>query len=230
MKFIIWSFSQIEAESSNFGDRAIFSSLTVDIRRMFPDAEIFALSSDPQLTSRLYSVSAFHFRDVYKLVAKIRESDLVILGGGEFIQDRTSLLYLIANLSIGALAIFLKRPIVFVAIGVADEDEISLFGRFITRLVLNKAKFIAVRDPQSELILRKLKVSKPSIYVTADAASRLSMASADRVDAIMRKHVAEEGQKLLVGVVPRRMLYGKFNILPLVKASCASASDENENE
>jgi len=215
MKLLIWNFSQIEAESSNFGDRAIFRSLVADIKKTFPGVEIFSLSSDPQLTSRLYGVNAFHFNDVLKLLMAIRKSDMVILGGGEFIQDKTSLLYLIANLSIGALAIALRRPMSLMAIGVADEDEISFFGRLITRLILNKARFITVRDPQSKLILNKLKVSKPPIHVTADASSRLPTASRNRVDEIMDKQGLPRKKKLLVGVVPRRMLYGKFNVLPL---------------
>lgn len=215
MKLLIWNFSQVEAESSNFGDRAIFRSLVDDIRKTFPSVEIFSLSSDPKLTSQLYGVTALHFENVLKLIRVVRKCDMVILGGGEYIQDKTSLLYLISNLSIGALAIVLRRPICFMAIGVADEEEISVFGRFIARLILNKAKFITVRDPQSRVMLNKLKVSKPPIYVTADAASRLSTAPKSRVEEIMNEQGLGKQRRLLVGVSPRRILYGKFNILPL---------------
>ena len=215
MRLLIWSFSQIEGESSNFGDKAIFASMVTDIKKILPNAQIFSISSNPSYTRRHYRVNASHFKEIHLVLRAIRNSDLVILGGGEFIQDKSSLAYIIANLSIGALAIALRKPIVFLGIGVADADEISLIGRLLTRLVLNQAKLITVRDEQSKIILKELKVTKPPVYVTADAALRLTMASGKRIDEIMVHEGIQRNHRFLVGVAPRRALFGRFSILPL---------------
>jgi len=213
-KLLVWNFSQLEGEKSNTGDKAIFSSMVTDIKKAIPNAEIITISNDPAYTAKRYGVKAAHLRNLAGIWRALRRVDLVILGGGEFIQDKSSIPYLLLNLSIGIFAILLNKPIMFYAIGVADNDEISAFGNFLSRFVLNRAKLISVRDEESKKVLQSLRVKRP-IYVTADPSLTLSPARKERLNEILTIEGISKGETFLIGVAPRRALYGRFNILPL---------------
>jgi polysaccharide pyruvyl transferase CsaB len=213
-RLLVWNFSQLEGKRSNTGDRAIFAAMVTDIKKAIPNVEIISISNDPAYTARQYGVTAVYLRKIRDVWKALCRADLIVLGGGEFIQDRSSIPYLILNLSVGIFAILLNKPMIFYAIGVADSKDISTFGKFLTRFVLNRAKLISVRDEVSKEVLESLGVKRP-IYVTVDATLTLSPADRRRINEILTRERISRGSKLLVGVAPRGALWGSFNILPL---------------
>jgi len=213
-KLLVWNFSQLEGEKSNTGDKAIFFSMVTDIKKAMPNAEIITISNDPQYTAKQYGVRAAHLWKITQICRALRQANLVILGGGEFIQDKTSIPYLLLNLSLGILAILFKKPIMFYAIGVGDNDEISTFGNFLSRFVLNQAKLISVRDEESKKVLESLGVKRP-IYVTADPAFTLTPARKERLNEILTLEGVSKDKAFLIGVAPRKAPHGRFNVFPL---------------
>jgi polysaccharide pyruvyl transferase WcaK-like protein len=164
---LLWNFSQVEGSGSNLGDKAIFSQMVQNIQRVYNGkCNLLTLSSDPDYTRSLgVEAYPFSFKGIIKAV---RRTDIIVLGGGELIQDRTSRAYLVANLYLAFLALFMNKPFCCYSIGVAEKEELSILGGWITRLLLDRATFITVRDPQSKERLNQIGVVTPDIYITAD--------------------------------------------------------------
>ncbi|MCD6497199.1 MAG: polysaccharide pyruvyl transferase family protein [Deltaproteobacteria bacterium] len=175
---IMCSWGQMDGAQSNMGDIVIFESMVATIRRIDPQSRIVAFSSDPDGTRRQYGIQAF---DVFtaggatRFASELARADLVLLGGGELVQDRSSKAYLLFNLAPGLASSILRRPFVGYAIGVSGPEETSPAGRRLTRLVLNRAAAITVRDEPSKEYLARYGVQRPSIQLTADAAFQLGV-------------------------------------------------------
>lgn len=170
---MIWNWSQLEGMTSNMGDKAILEGMICTLREYKSDIRITLFSSDPKYTAEQYSVEAIPLantlKGLYMAVKVLRQTDLIILGGGELIQDRSCFLYIPFNLYIGLIAKIFGKQVMCYSIGVSNKEEISRIGRFFTRVLLNKVDIITVRDVSSKKILRSIGVRNPPIYVTADA-------------------------------------------------------------
>ena len=213
---LIWSFSQLEGELSNLGDRAILSATIANIRKEIPAAEIKVISSDPAQTMSTYNVTGIYYKNIRAILRAIKQADLIVLGGGEFIQDKSSFAYLLLNLSVGIIALLFKRPICFYAIGVGNKEEISLFGRYLSRLVLERAKFITLRDEDSFKTLRSFLKTFPPMVVTADPAIALPSISKKLSDEILLKYGITTSDYPLICFSPRKILLRNFGgLIPL---------------
>ena len=93
------SWGQLEKGGSNVGDEAIFASQIRDLSTI-GDVKVGVMSAVPGKTENTYGAKPF---DVSKgklraMTHGVRWCDVVIVGGGELAQDRSSLLYTPFNL------------------------------------------------------------------------------------------------------------------------------------
>ena len=178
-KVVMCSWGQLDGARSNMGDIVIFESMVSAIRRLDPDGRIVAFSAEPEETRSRYGVEAHDLADprgVVRFLAELATADLVLLGGGELVQDRSSKAYLLANLGPGILAGLSRRPFMAYAVGVSGPLETSPFGRFLAGKVLARADAITVRDEPSAQHLRDYGVDPAKVEVTADAAFQHDLA------------------------------------------------------
>jgi len=101
-------------------------------------------------------------------------ADLVISTGGSFLND----FYAPGNLGRLLGLYFAKKlgkPVVLYAQSIGPLDRAPY--RQIAQHVLNKVDLIILRDSRSKKILASMKVNKPPIYVTADAAFAMPLVS-----------------------------------------------------
>jgi polysaccharide pyruvyl transferase WcaK-like protein len=210
---------QLEAERTNLGDRAIFGEMVRCLKALAPDLEITVLSSDPEYTERLYDVRAVSPGTTAGVLASLRHiwrSDVVVVGGGELVQDRSSLLYTPYNLFRPALAKLLNKRVVAYAIGIGDESEMTFVARLCAPLVLDRFDLVMLRDPKSLDVLRRLGVRRPVLALTADAAITIEPAGEDRV----REILAAIGTPIadspggFVCLSMRSVYHRNFNLLP----------------
>ena len=158
---------------NNTGDEAILTSILSSFRNRIPNVDIIILSNSPQKVSKQHDVDAIPYSPIglRKLLKELRNADLFILGGGNILQDRTSIFNLIFYLSQLTLAKLMNKPIFFYALGVGPIDTSP--GRILTRIIVNKVDIISVRDEESKEQLIELGITNPPIYVTADPAVTL---------------------------------------------------------
>jgi polysaccharide pyruvyl transferase CsaB len=196
----------------NAGDEAILAAMLGELRALRTDLEIVVGSGDPEGTRELHGVRAVRRDDLPAVTAAIRESDLVILGGGGLLQDywqvpAETLLTsrqggLPAYLSFPVLAALLSRPAMLYAVGVgplATEE-----GRNLARAACQLCARVTVRDSRSLALLAELGVTAE---LAADPAFLLPPAPASEVDALLAGLGAEPGEAL-TGVALRSWDFG----------------------
>ncbi len=105
--------------------------------------------------------------NLFNTIAAIRQSDIIVSGGGGLLQDKTSLKSLFYYLFILFTGrVFGKKTVCF-AQGIGPLN--TALGRFVTRKVVSGADLITVRDKYSKNVLKSCGIKKP-INVCADVA------------------------------------------------------------
>lgn len=210
MKRILFAnHAQFEGRCTNLGDWAIFEQMA---DKLFPEIEagnieIIVPSSDVEYTNSHYPVKAFKrggIAGIFNTLKWIIKSDVVLIGGGEIVQDRSSLVYIPYQLIRPFIAKILGKKLFGYAIGIGEEEEISFLGKWQSKLVLNMFDVITVRDEKSYRVLTEyLNVRKPQIYTTADPALNLKPVAVEMND-----------DKSFFVVSVRSVYHRNHNILP----------------
>lgn len=133
----------------NFGDEAILSVLIKHLGNL----DITVFSSQPEFTSSTYGVKAIRSFDIKNVVKTIKNTDVLISGGGSLLQDVTSIKSLIYYLFIIALAIFFNKKVIIFAQGIGPVN--NYFAQIIVRNILKLCTIVTVRDESSLELLNK---------------------------------------------------------------------------
>lgn len=150
----------------NAGDEALLSAITKTIKSLEPSASFVVLSGYPGKTARLHHLRAVNRMNPWSVTRELRQSSLLISGGGSLFQDITGPFSLPYYISIVALAKLLGKPVIFYAQGVGPIRR--SFSKFLMRLIANRVDMITLRDEDSRLLLQEIGVTRPPIRVTAD--------------------------------------------------------------
>lgn len=152
----------------NAGDDAVLYGIYSSLKKLDPDVEVTVLSNTPEETMELFSIPAVNRWNLIEITKEIARSDLVLLGGGTLLQDRTSPRSPLYYLGIAVLAKGMGKPVFFYGQGYGPI--IHPFSKRMIRLVLNRIDAITVRDTLSGEEMKAHGVTKVPIYVTADPA------------------------------------------------------------
>jgi len=157
----------------NLGDDAVFTALLDSINRHLPPSKVYVLADNEREILRRYRVdgtaSIFeYYRPAHlpRVVRFLRESDLVVYGGGDLINGN------VASTTFIALAKRLGVPVMCCGVGVLPIA--SPRRRRLTVDALNEVDLITVRDSESQERLEAMGVTRPPVRVTADPAFMLS--------------------------------------------------------
>lgn len=153
----------------NAGDEAVLAGIKAGFQRLAGDrVQLLVLSQNPQATAALHNLDAVHRMQLAPVKRALQQSDMLLCGGGSLLQDATSLRSLIYYLLVIALALRLRKPVMFFAQGLGPLHR--GISRRLVRAAAERAAFITVRDEESAHLLRKIGVHHTSIEVTADPA------------------------------------------------------------
>lgn len=185
----------------NSGDDAILKAIVNDLLEYDNDLKIKVLSNNPDKTEDMcgvFSANRFKIKDV---LISIRETDLLISGGGSLLQDVTSTRSLLYYLALMKLALIYKKPILVYANGIGPINK--SINRKLSKNILNKVNFISLRDSLSLDYLQKLGVTNPNIKVTADPVFTLKASDDNKVLEILENENIPTDKKL-VGISIRK--------------------------
>ena len=129
----------------NFGDEAILSVLVSHLKSLGVDVTVF--SSDPTYTAETYSVRSVKNFDLFGVINTIKNSDLLISGGGSLLQDVTSLKSLVYYTFIIAAALLFNKKVIIFAQGIGPIN--CKFAQFIVMNLLKFCNLVTVRDEKS---------------------------------------------------------------------------------
>lgn len=139
----------------NFGDEAILSVLVNHLKKL--GCEIVVLSSNPRTTSMNYMVNAIKSFNFYQVSGIIKQSDVLISGGGSLLQDVTSLKSLLYYLWVIFTALRYKKKVIIFAQGIGPVN--NRIAQFITAKILRNCHYVSVRDQKSYELTQKWKVN-----------------------------------------------------------------------
>ncbi|MBR1976657.1 polysaccharide pyruvyl transferase CsaB [bacterium] len=133
----------------NFGDDAVFSLLVGYLQKK--GLRVAALSSNPQKTVKAYMVDAYEYKNFSEIINAIKNTDILISGGGSLLQNKTSTKSLLYYLSIIFLAKLFGKKVIIFAQGIGPIK--GSFWQFLTRSILKITDLVTVRDRDSQNLL-----------------------------------------------------------------------------
>ena len=185
----------------NAGDEAVLAGIRESLaRRAGGGVRLLALSQNPEETTRLHGIQAADRMNFSALRAALRESDLLLSGGGSLLQDTTSVRSLLYYLWVARLALNTPIPLMFYAQGIGPLRR--AMSRTLVRMVASRAAYITVRDDSSARLLTAMGVSGPTIEVTADPAFALTPAPKEVITPLLQAE-GLRADKPMIGVALR---------------------------
>jgi polysaccharide pyruvyl transferase CsaB len=154
----------------NNGDEAVLQSILLALKQQGEAWGIpihpVVLSANPEQTSKMYGVEAYHRMKPVQVWNALRSSDGLISGGGSLLQDATSSKTIPYYLAIIKLAQWLKKPVFVYSQGVGPVHN-HKFYKWI-RSTLDKCAYISVRDRESAQLLGEMRLPAERIAVVPD--------------------------------------------------------------
>lgn len=138
----------------NFGDETILSVLINHLKDL--NAVITVFSSDPEYTSTKYAVNSVYSFNLKEIIKNIKNSDILISGGGSLLQDVTSIKNLIYYLTVIALALLFNKKVIIFAQGIGPIN--NKFAQILVKNLLKQCSILTVRDENSLKLLSDWKI------------------------------------------------------------------------
>ncbi len=158
--------------------------------------ELTVLSADPAETSGSHHLAAVQRMKRREVGRTLAASDALIVGGGSLLQDTTSLRSLIYYIGVIRWARWKKKPVILYSQGIGPLRR--HIARFLTRVEVERAALVTVRDRNSAALLESIGVKRP-IAISADPAFMLE---ADR-SGVAALWDMERRDKPLIGLALR---------------------------
>ena len=152
--------------SHNIGDEAILLGIRNIFKKINPEIQISALTSDPKYAKKVQKVipvKAGFKKNLKEILKNLITSDLVLVSGGTSIYDYDHLMRIFKTMT---PKMFGKK---FRFFGVSSRIIKSTYGKKTIRSIVNMSSGISVRESLSKKILGDLGVKK-KILVTGDSA------------------------------------------------------------
>jgi len=175
----------------NSGDDSILKAMLVSLKQLNPGLNIAVLSKNPADTAKTYGVTALQRFNMWKLHSTLRDTKLLISGGGSLIQDVTSTQSLIYYLTVVNMALKRGAKVMLYANGIGPVN--GSLNRRMAAKSLNNVDYITLREELSLEELTRLGVVGVPVEVTSDPAFSLEPAAKEDVGGVLRELGIGEG-------------------------------------
>lgn len=180
----------------NTGDEAILTAILDQLRRRMPDARLVVVAGDSETIRRQFGVETVWWGDWAGIAQAVRQSDMVIQGGGGIFFDYSGFhaWKLFENGApdlahyggFSLLANLYRKP--FMVYGVGVGPLMTDAGREMVKVAHSLANKITVRDVESKSSLEELGIESNRIEVTADPAFSMRPADEGRAREILSEN------------------------------------------
>lgn len=154
----------------NSGDEAVLQSILIALQEQSREQGIqiepIVLSANPEKTSAMYGVKAYHRMKPGSLIRALREADGLISGGGSLLQDATSSKTIPYYLAVLKIAQWLGKPTFIYSQGIGPVSRPMFYGWI--RSVFQRCAYVSVRDTESADLLGKMRLPRERITVVPD--------------------------------------------------------------
>lgn len=191
----------------NSGDDSILYAIIHELKSMNSNITITALSKTPKITAEKYGIKAVNRFNIFSVFKELKNTKLLISGGGSLIQDVTSTKSLAYYLAIIKAAKFMGKKVMLYANGIGPVNNPKNYSE--VKKTLNRADLITLREPASFKELEKFGVDKPRIKITADPAFNLFEAEEKAVKGYLKATGVEE-KYFVIAIRPWQTADDKF--------------------
>lgn len=164
----------------NSGDEAVLQSILFALQEQGQEQGIqiepIVLSANPEKTTAMYGVKAYHRMKPGSLLRALRESDGLISGGGSLLQDATSSKTIPYYLAVLKIAQWLGKPTFIYSQGIGPVSRPMFYGWI--RSVFKRCAFVSVRDTESADLLGRMRLPLERITVVPDPVMGLPLRDA----------------------------------------------------
>ncbi|MCY9666828.1 polysaccharide pyruvyl transferase CsaB [Paenibacillus alginolyticus] len=154
----------------NSGDEAVLQSILIALQEQSREQGIqiepIVLSANPEKTSAMYGVKAYHRMKPGSLIRALRETDGLISGGGSLLQDATSSKTIPYYLAVLKIAQWLGKPTFIYSQGIGPVSRPMFYGWISS--VFQRCAYVSVRDTESADLLGKMRLPRERITVVPD--------------------------------------------------------------
>ncbi len=154
----------------NSGDDAILHEIVGMVNHIRTSSgapvKITVLSKTPEATAREYGVDAVGRFNIFEVIKLFKRVNMLVMGGGSLLQDRSSNRSLYYYLSVIKLAKWAGAKVALIANGIGPIS--SRFNMKLTASVLRRIELITVRERFSYNFLKEMGVDIPGLHITGD--------------------------------------------------------------
>ncbi len=150
----------------NIGDEAVLAALVQILSARLPQAEIVALSANPEKTAAAYGIRAVDRWDKRALKRELADAALFCSGGGSLLQDVTSVRSVYYYTSLLKTAQKLGVPTIVLAQGLGPLN--TKLGRWLTKNTLQNCRFLSWRDAGSSELAAEIGLGGLKNYLVCD--------------------------------------------------------------
>lgn len=168
---------------NNSGDDALLFAICESLKMFKPDIRLLVLSAKPNETAKIYRTDAKKRFNLFWVLWALKNSKMLINGGGSLLQDATSSHSLFYYLAVMAQAKKMGLKLYIYANGIGPVKDKN---KKITKSVIEKADMITLRDENSLIELADMEVQNKNVLVTADPAIILSPEGKNATDKMLR--------------------------------------------
>ncbi|MDQ0062013.1 polysaccharide pyruvyl transferase CsaB [Paenibacillus harenae] len=165
----------------NSGDEAVLLSILLALeaegKAQGVTVKPIVLSVDPERTSRTYGVEAAHRMRPADVLKTLRRCDGLISGGGSLLQDATGAMTIPYYTGIMKLTQLLGKPTFAYAQGIGPVNRRWMDP--LIRHVMERSKYVSVRDAESAALLGRIGVPADRIEVVPDPVMGLPLPAAE---------------------------------------------------
>lgn len=172
---------------NNTGDEAMIETLSIELAKK--NYRLIVLSSNPEKTKEAYNVEAYDRYNLIEVVKAIKESDILISGGGTLFQDITSKKSIWYYLGIVKIAQLLGKKVCIAYQGMGPIN--TKFYRWMTKKTLNKksVKLVALRDKQAYDYAKNIGIKEEKMMLSSDMIFMAKPPAEERCMKIIRDNV-----------------------------------------
>ncbi|SDO62298.1 polysaccharide pyruvyl transferase CsaB [Paenibacillus sp. yr247] len=187
----------------NSGDEAVLQSILFALQEQGREQGVqivpIVLSANPEKTSAMYGVQAYHRMRPGSLLRALRKADGLISGGGSLLQDATSSKTIPYYLAVLKIAQWLGKPTFIYSQGIGPVSR-RMFDGWI-RSVFKRCAYVSVRDAESAELLVTMRLPRERIAVVPDPVMGLPLRASRDAAGPLAGAVSADAAKLASGGV-----------------------------
>ncbi len=172
---------------NNIGDDAMIETFS----KYFLENDIDAtfLSKNPLQTKEKYKVKSVSRDSIIEIIKTIKQSDMLLSGGGTLLQDITKVISIWYYLLIILIGLMFKKEVYIIFQGIGPIN--NKFNIWITKKILKKVNYIILRDQKAFDEMKRLGFDTSKTIVTTDVVFAMQMPTVENNTQLIKKYMPD---------------------------------------